>query len=451
MRGVAPADIAIAADNMWKMSLLARVLERADRAHVAVLVLKGAAFLGWLYRLDERPMADVDLLIHPADRSRFIDALRPDARVLEPRSVGILPAYEPGQFSVDFEGLLLDVHLHVLNSPWLRQLVPIDERGLWGRAFHGDIAGQRALRLSVEDQLLHLAAHATFHHADWTSAHPHRIRDAARLIGEASVDWDLLGDLARTQRMETATWLLLSNPALASVVPPVILRSLKPSLFGALRIRLAARLAQRGDRSLGPILLTDGNLGLFRAFATILRPSPDWLQGTYARVPTRAGRSLRHYLRVASYVIEKSRPAIAGNLPRVATGPRRRSIPAKLWLVLHISSLFFLVHLELRRHPLPKVVARLARTSARRETIAPRLLGQIVVRVLRVGPYQPRCLIMALVHFRMLAEQGQPAKFVIGLPATAVSKDAHAWIEIGGADVGPPPGRGDHVALAYYS
>jgi hypothetical protein len=71
--------------------------------------------------------------------------------------------------------------------------------------------------------------------------------------------------------------------------------------------------------------------------------------------------------------------------------------------------------------------------------------------VLRVGRYQPRCLITALVHYRMLAEQGQPAEMAIGLPATALSKDAHAWIEIGGTDVGPPPGRGHHLALAHYS
>ena len=29
-------------------------------------------------------------------------------------------------------------------------------------------------------------------------------------------------------------------------------------------------------------------------------------------------------------------------------------------------------------------------------------------------------------------------------------KDAHAWVELAGVDVGPPPGRNGHVELARY-
>lgn len=39
---------------------------------------------------------------------------------------------------------------------------------------------------------------------------------------------------------------------------------------------------------------------------------------------------------------------------------------------------------------------------------------------------------------------------VIGLPEEPVDERAHAWVELEGRDVGPPPGRGNHVELARY-
>ena len=57
----------------------------------------------------------------------------------------------------------------------------------------------------------------------------------------------------------------------------------------------------------------------------------------------------------------------------------------------------------------------------------------------------------ALVLYRLLREQGDEPELVIGLPQTAADKDAHAWVELGGVDVGPPPGRGTHEELARFS
>jgi hypothetical protein len=70
--------------------------------------------------------------------------------------------------------------------------------------------------------------------------------------------------------------------------------------------------------------------------------------------------------------------------------------------------------------------------------------------VLRVGPRRARCLVAALVLFRLLREQGEPAELVIGMPRTPNSEDAHAWVEVGDVDVGPPPGRRGHLELARY-
>jgi hypothetical protein len=49
-----------------------------------------------------------------------------------------------------------------------------------------------------------------------------------------------------------------------------------------------------------------------------------------------------------------------------------------------------------------------------------------------------------------MAEQGQSAEVVIGLPQEPLDNKAHAWVEIDGVDVGPPPGRQGHEELARY-
>jgi hypothetical protein len=39
---------------------------------------------------------------------------------------------------------------------------------------------------------------------------------------------------------------------------------------------------------------------------------------------------------------------------------------------------------------------------------------------------------------------------VIGLPEEGEEITAHAWIEIGGVDIGPPPGKGVHEMMVRY-
>jgi Transglutaminase-like superfamily len=60
-------------------------------------------------------------------------------------------------------------------------------------------------------------------------------------------------------------------------------------------------------------------------------------------------------------------------------------------------------------------------------------------------------LINALVLYRLLREQGDPVELVIGLPEQAADERAHAWVELEGRDVGPPPGRAGHSEMARLS
>ena len=129
--------------------------------------------------------------------------------------------------------------------------------------------------------------------------------------------------------------------------------------------------------------------------------------------------------------------------------PSKLSLPAKAWLAARVLSRFALVRVQVDRRPLPQLVAELGkpRRPARRH-FRPRRLSRAVSRTLRFGPFRPRCLVGALVLYRMLREQGDRAEVVVGLPDGAADHAAHAWVELDGSDVGPFPGQNGHQPLA---
>jgi hypothetical protein len=130
---------------------------------------------------------------------------------------------------------------------------------------------------------------------------------------------------------------------------------------------------------------------------------------------------------------------------------RRLSAPEKLRLAVRVWLRFLSVNRGMRRYPLPDLVKRLSRT---RESRSPALesvrLGRVVARSLRIGGHQPRCLTLSLILYSLLRERGDRAELIIGLADDSADKTAHAWVELNGIDVGPPPGRCRHAELARY-
>lgn len=125
------------------------------------------------------------------------------------------------------------------------------------------------------------------------------------------------------------------------------------------------------------------------------------------------------------------------------------SVTEKARLATRIWLRFGLVTVDLRRKPLPALVEELARTNGEpRSRYSPATLSNAVHRSLHLGSRRPRCLVNALVLFRLLREQGDPAELLIGLPHDAKNHEAHAWVELAGRDVGPPPGRHGHEEMA---
>jgi transglutaminase superfamily protein len=123
----------------------------------------------------------------------------------------------------------------------------------------------------------------------------------------------------------------------------------------------------------------------------------------------------------------------------------------KAQLAVRIWLSFVLVRARLRREPFPDFVARLSRpVSNGGGRHPPGRLSRAVYKSLHLGERRPSCLVNSLVLFHLLRRQGDPAELVIGLPDGPAEHFAHAWVELNGVDVGPPPGRGRHVELARF-
>jgi hypothetical protein len=124
----------------------------------------------------------------------------------------------------------------------------------------------------------------------------------------------------------------------------------------------------------------------------------------------------------------------------------------KISMFARIWAWFLAFTVVFRFLPLPRLVGWISsERPSRRVERGPAKLGRIVWRSLSIGGYQPRCLTAALVLYRLLGEQGESPELVIGLPDDAQDNRAHAWVEIGGIDVGPPPGKQGHEELARYA
>ena len=123
----------------------------------------------------------------------------------------------------------------------------------------------------------------------------------------------------------------------------------------------------------------------------------------------------------------------------------------KVRLALRVWGAYVRVRHGLRHTDLPSAVADLGapRRSTRRYPTAN--LSRAVDRALSPLPGDPTCLVRSLVLFRLLREQGDEAEVVIGLPERPTTQEAHAWVELGGRDVGPPPGRSGHQQMVRYA
>ncbi|HEY4341982.1 MAG TPA: nucleotidyltransferase family protein [Steroidobacteraceae bacterium] len=232
---------------------IAAVLEaidaRATAAGLAIVALKGAALHALrVYSAGERPMADIDLLVRPADAAHAVQMLAAlgyvqtavtwKHQVFEPRdgagekaTMAALPVGEHQDYPVKIE-----LHTRIMER------LPLTEVEITERVFPAHPKPGLNFYPSIHALLLHLLLHATGNMSARALRLMH-LHDIARLAARMSPDdWELLVDSRATPQ---ALWwalppLEMINRYQPGRVPARVLAALRAECPGVLR-RLSRR------------------------------------------------------------------------------------------------------------------------------------------------------------------------------------------------------------------
>lgn len=214
--------------NQLFLHQMGEVLEALEGAGVACLVLKGAALATRYYPAPAlRPMADLDLLIRPADLPRALGCLREGA--WEPIYFGDYAPLTPSYLSyATAHGFRqagereLDLHWQLLSGcPG----AGCDD-GFWERAVPLTLQGRSGRTLDATDLLFHVCVHG----AAWNPLPALRwVADAWMILRQGSPDWQRL--LAEARRHQVLPALRETLGYLAATfrapVPETFLRELQ--------------------------------------------------------------------------------------------------------------------------------------------------------------------------------------------------------------------------------
>lgn len=209
--------------------LLAGALDTLAARGINVLLLKGAGLATTVYgSFAERPMYDVDLLVHPERAREAWNALRAAGWMHDqeecPSDFYDTHYHLPPLDDAAGTGLALELHTGLTDGA-----IELSGDIVWGPARPIDVKGRHAFVPAPEHQVLHLSTHFAWTHgmgsAAWRSFH-----DLGRLIERAAPDWDIVVREARAARAVTACyWTFRLAKTLAGVpVPDDVLKQLKP-------------------------------------------------------------------------------------------------------------------------------------------------------------------------------------------------------------------------------
>jgi len=298
-RDLRRAYYAAAGDAELHQRELTHVLRQLNDQRIQVVVFKGAALAYGVYPDPAcRTMGDIDLWMAGEDIERARQALRemgyesfrkPD----RPPALMALFQGEIGLHHSDQGYGLVELHWGVFPGEWLRRVAAIDVDAVRHRIVRTRLVGEAAHILAPEDAIVQSALHTVVNHQ--LSMSPLRaLVDIALLARHTPIDWTVILQRARTWRVATAVWLVLSLAVdLAGLQEAAeAARELQPS---ALRRWLIGRFANAGSlvmmrdlsasqwRYVFLLLLIDRGRDALRLIFRALWPERAWLIARYGR------------------------------------------------------------------------------------------------------------------------------------------------------------------------
>lgn len=213
---------------------LLETLQTLSDTGIPVMLLKGAAVAHLVFAdFTERPMSDIDLLVHPDDVSRAHSALI---------SVGWAPRFSP-----DFDGWYAGMHhlppltdarspalqvgldLHTQLFPEQRNPFSFEAADMWREARQIEDLPPGCHSSSLENHLLHSSLHHAWSHrlsaAGWRT-----FRDTSAIAALPGFQWsEFVERVDRSGARTPIYWSLSMARALAGArVPDVVLQRLRP-------------------------------------------------------------------------------------------------------------------------------------------------------------------------------------------------------------------------------
>jgi len=270
---------------------IGKVLAQLAESGVDYMVVKGPALAYTVYPDPAlRAFNDLDLVVRERDwtvmhRLLVKMGFRPEEDLPHPppKLVPQAVLYELKYWHPE-TGLLVEVHYDdLLNAG----LASCDVEGFWQRAVLTDVEGMPVKALSLEDQLIHLCAHAHYHGYTRLNC----FSDIAFIVRDhaAQLDWERLLETVRIEEAQVGIYYSLHflDQLLGVRVPRDVLTALRPDRFR--RWWHERYLPEQKVLSLQPMPRPDFSFYFIPLFKRLL---PDLL------VMGRRGDKLRYLLRL---------------------------------------------------------------------------------------------------------------------------------------------------------
>jgi len=293
---VASRRLTVLAQGVWAMNAAlvahwAEVTAALRQAGVETLTLKGLALAHTVYpEPGLRPMADIDLLVRPADRAVALEVLR-GLGYRTPGDAADRHAAARSFAELIGRGTRIDLHWHVARYLRFEGIVRVDHDGLWRRARPLATPAGESLALCPEDLLLHLILHLTLG-SDFARVAWYADIDAVIRHNEVELDWERLTAEAERWTIRTlAGWTLgVVRDSFDTPLPRGLLKRLERG--GVRRAAVARCIGTASPPSLGPrlsdtriylaqTLLMDRLADVLRVLVWTFFPSGTWLRFHY--------------------------------------------------------------------------------------------------------------------------------------------------------------------------
>lgn len=307
------AYYAAAADAELHRSELAEVLRTLHAAGLLPVVLKGAALAFSVYPDPAfRTMGDLDVWV-TEDMERARQALETSGyRIFhKPDRPPALMALFQGEIGLqhgDSKYGLVELHWGIFPGEWLRRAARISDLSeMRARTITTRLADEPALVLSPEDAIIQSAVHAAVNHQMSLFA-LRTLIDVTMLARTSTIDWSVIAQRARSWRVATAVWLVLSLAvdlvgleeaagAAHHLQPSALRRRLIRRFVNAETVIAMRNLSGSNWRYAFLLLLVDRAQDALRLIGRALWPEREWLQARYGRVTFTL--RLQHFARAA--------------------------------------------------------------------------------------------------------------------------------------------------------